>query len=283
MTDPIFETFAKLPHMRAELAMSAQRLALQQAEEQRMQSMAEAQIPNIKSQTENHLANAAKLALQTSQMQGNNDAQQRRGRLQGYAQSPMFGQMLQDPDSGMQIRQDLQGVIPQGEFQTTLPQLLEAVKAALSGTREQAVGGSPTASASMFKPYNTPNGAINSYGENLTGPVPYNLNAGQGRYNGDNELMQERAPNPFAAKRSPADQIMTDVARGLSTGMIDPGSPEMKAALGMTNFLGGAQSPMKGPSTINTQSTERLRVKGPNGESGTVPKGTTLPEGWTLQ
>lgn len=207
-SDPIFEMFAKLPQARAELAMSAQKLGLQQREQARMERLSEAQIPNIKSETELHLANAAKMALQSGQIQSNMDTQGRLGRLQGYATSPMFGQMLKDPQQGLQVRQDLSNVLPQGEFNTSMPELLKAVQAALSSGRESLVASSPSAVASTMTPYNTPSGTIDRYGNALTGPPPFSLGDGAQRYSGDNKLIAENPKSVVPHATDPSTQAV---------------------------------------------------------------------------
>lgn len=317
LSDPIFEIFAKLPHLRAELAMSAQKLALQQQEERRMQSIADVQIPNIKSETENHLAQAAHMALQNTALQNNANLQAKRTRLQGYSTSPAFGQMLQDPEQGMQIRQDLEGVAPKGEFNTSMPQLLQMVQSALGATREGSIAGSPAATASMNTPYNTPSGTINRYGDPLTGPPPVTLKPGDTRFDASGKPLFS-SPNKTAIENPSMEagrlaEILHKLGQSDSSDLggggpkylttevtgepvtntvphwygdsqvVTPGARTVMStdlATQLRESLQGALGKINKSTPTNT--TNRVRVKGPNGQTGTIPADSVLPSGWTV-
>lgn len=62
-----------------------------------------------------------------------------------------------------------------------------------------------------------------------------------------------------------------------------PGDTPEMLALKAQNRKRQLEALVQGAGPAYKPDTERVRVKGPNGERGTVPKGTALPPGWSLQ
>lgn len=64
---------------------------------------------------------------------------------------------------------------------------------------------------------------------------------------------------------------------------LDPESPEYQsitnAVMPLLQSMAGTNAPMRTPAPSPAQ---RVRVKGPKGETGSVPAGTALPQGWSL-
>lgn len=82
-------------------------------------------------------------------------------------------------------------------------------------------------------------------------------------------------------------QVQIETLRSLRKMTEDASDPEERKNLiqRQQNVLKVLKDITSGGSATTTATTapEKVRVKGPNGQTGTVPKGATLPEGWTLE
>lgn len=76
-------------------------------------------------------------------------------------------------------------------------------------------------------------------------------------------------PLPKEKDSSPRTSIILDAMRMAATPF---------AYMGMKSKIPATPTEQAGPSE-----PKRVRVKGPNGESGTIPEGSTLPDGWTTE
>lgn len=101
-------------------------------------------------------------------------------------------------------------------------------------------------------------------GKGPTEPLTKEVN-GQQFYSGDGGMTWKPV-----AELSPQDALMLGLASQ------NPALANSPAIQRILNRVGGGAGPA-------TQTQERVRVKGPNGEKGTVFKGSALPEGWSLR
>lgn len=160
MSDPIFETFVRLPQLRAQLALQSQRLALQQQHQQRLNQQMDAELPNIKAQTELRIQQALaerarqqNFGAQVLQRMGNTDAADRNMRLSTMAGLPdadFATEQLNSTTLGPDL--EASGISSPDLDHMTQDNLAQMIRAAITSNQQRVAMGSPASAASFLRP-----------------------------------------------------------------------------------------------------------------------------------
>ncbi len=218
----------RMQQMAAQQALEQQKLAIDRQAEERMGRGTDSTINYQAAEGRRADAETKKYGTENEMVQATMARQSRGERLKGYEGSPDIMSMVQDPFSGPQIMGDLRAanVAPQGQFQWTPQQLIQAIHGALGA---QAFGQSMGTAASaerLTEPYMMgPNqNAVDPFSRQViaqTGPAamnPYqrqNLDINQQRADEQARHNQRQEDLRF---REVAGRNVGELGRGFQTG-----------------------------------------------------------------
>lgn len=295
-------SMANLAHAQLSGRLRAQQMMQQQAYQQAQLALArqrEARMQqSMDQQDQFHMASAAKAQQETGDMQQASDMANLVMQLrasQGAMQSPSLNSNAQvlNP-AALAMRQA--GALPQGEvampraqFESLIPQVIQAVM-----MRQAAM--SPASAASMARPVEM------SPGQNLVDPITRQTllqvppaSKLQQVAPGASLFDAEQGTNVFTAPESPyhigmidARQHQMDMQRAYQEGMLAArtrGLNIQEASAGsnpgLLDFQKNLNSVEDANGVVNSTQNKRIRVKAPDGRTGTIQQGDTIPDGWT--